>query len=300
MKRRKQRARKRIWLCLLILLGMAVFGKIKRDQKAADIKKEELIKEKASKKKVSQKKPDSVLSDLQTRLENTEKQNANRAVFVEDYTTKEKLILNSRKMESASLIKLFIAGAVCEDYAKVAERLSEETLCERMRLMICVSDNRSADVLTMALAPSDGEKAKARVTAFCKAHGYNDTEMNAFIDSSDFSGYNYTSARDVGKYLEDLYTGKLAGSEEILEFMKAQERREKIPAGLPKGVLSANKTGELSDVQHDAAIIYLPYRTYSLCVMEDDVLVPVRAVEDIQEVSRAVYHYMENVREKKK
>ena len=35
-----------------------------------------------------------------------------------------------------------------------------------------------------------------------------------------------------------------------------QQRKNKIPAQLPEGVGTANKTGELDTVENDAAIIY--------------------------------------------
>ena len=38
--------------------------------------------------------------------------------------------------------------------------------------------------------------------------------------------------------------------------LAAQTRRNKIPAQMPSGVSIANKTGELSDVENDAGIIY--------------------------------------------
>lgn len=52
-------------------------------------------------------------------------------------------------------------------------------------------------------------------------------------------------------------------SARMLEILHEQEFRSGIPAGVPDGVKVANKTGEISTVAHDAAIVYpenqLPY-----------------------------------------
>ena len=42
----------------------------------------------------------------------------------------------------------------------------------------------------------------------------------------------------------------------MYSLLKQQQRTNKIPAALPEGVSVANKTGELSDVENDAGILY--------------------------------------------
>jgi beta-lactamase class A len=44
----------------------------------------------------------------------------------------------------------------------------------------------------------------------------------------------------------------------MIEIMAQQEWREKIPAGLPDGLLIANKTGGVSGTSNDAAIVFTP------------------------------------------
>ena len=43
---------------------------------------------------------------------------------------------------------------------------------------------------------------------------------------------------------------------DMFNLLKAQTRCNKIPAQLPEGVKTANKTGELDNVENDAGIIY--------------------------------------------
>ena len=92
---------------------------------------------------------------------------------------------------------------------------------------------------------------------------------------------NYTSTRDCGNVLRNVYDrtyiNKVA-SGRVEEAMRAQIARNlyKIPAGVPEGVETANKTGELFtqnaegvnvDVQNDAAIIFAGEHPYVLVVM---------------------------------
>ena len=53
-------------------------------------------------------------------------------------------------------------------------------------------------------------------------------------------------------------TFKPASSARMIEILKAQEFNEKIPAGLPEGTPIAHKTGDITGIHHDAAIVYPP------------------------------------------
>ena len=102
--------------------------------------------------------------------------------------------------------------------------------------------------------------------------------------ASDLSnGDNYISAADVRKFYSDLYHGKLINedaSAKMLEIVKAQTRKNKIPSGLPEGFTSGNKTGEMPDgyglgcIENDSAIIFPPEDTgkegYILIVLSND------------------------------
>ena len=92
--------------------------------------------------------------------------------------------------------------------------------------------------------------------------------------------------------MRDIYGGRLSGSEQILSYMKNQERRGKIPAGVPEWVATANKTGELTDVENDVAIVYAESGVYSLCVMTNDLSDAGAARQTITELSGNIYQYM--------
>lgn len=100
---------------------------------------------------------------------------------------------------------------------------------------------------------------------------------------------NLVTAHDLGRVLAGVGARTLAGSstcEQIEEVLSRQEHRDKIPAGLPQGTYVANKTGWVSGVSHDAALVRpgdaAPY-ILVVCVTAD--LAEAKAAELIAEIS---------------
>ena len=82
-----------------------------------------------------------------------------------------------------------------------------------------------------------------------------------------------TSVRDCGILLEKLYRGQCVSEEydkKIINLLKKQERRWKIPSGLPEDIEIANKTGETSDIELDTAIVYSDRCDFVLCIAVTD------------------------------
>ncbi len=72
---------------------------------------------------------------------------------------------------------------------------------------------------------------------------------------------NKASPRDIAELLAMIAEHRCASAPScrlMLRVMSQQEWREKIPAGLPEGLLIANKTGGVSGTSNDAAIVYTP------------------------------------------
>jgi beta-lactamase class A len=44
----------------------------------------------------------------------------------------------------------------------------------------------------------------------------------------------------------------------MVQIMRGQEMNEMIPAGLPAGAYAAHKTGQITEIHHDAGIIFPP------------------------------------------
>jgi beta-lactamase class A len=104
---------------------------------------------------------------------------------------------------------------------------------------------------------------------------------------------NTTTARDLAIILRAIEEGKAASptaTREMLDILLAQEFNEKIPAGLPRGTRVAHKTGEITAVSHDAAIVYLPGRKpYVLVVLTRGIADGDKSSKLIADLSEIVY-----------
>lgn len=70
---------------------------------------------------------------------------------------------------------------------------------------------------------------------------------------------NTTTARALLTLMEAIANGQAVdqgASVEMVAILKRQKFNDRIPAGVPAGVEVAHKTGEITRIQHDAAIVY--------------------------------------------
>ena len=209
--------------------------------------------------------------------------------------------INDTPMQAASLIKLYIMGAVYENYDELAQSHSSDGLDQNISAMISVSDNDAANTLVKWLGNDDASAGMEKVNAFCQAHGFTSTQMNRLLLASKENGDNYTSAKDCGTFLKQIYqivngtlpSSTLANAEAMYFQLKTQQRKNKIPAQLPEGVGTANKTGELDTVENDAAIIFDTAKGIDLvvCFMSQDLTDTDAAQNTIAADARAIYGY---------
>lgn len=226
--------------------------------------------------------PDSFLGSALTTAQN--KVGGNWAAFYIDLNSGNSSSMNSSPMQAASLIKLFIMGAVYEDYETYSAQ--EPNLDNWLYYMITVSDNASANNLVRMLGNGNTDVGRNAVTSYCYSHGYNSTSMGRLLLESNINGDNYTSVADCAYFLQSVYNGELPHSADMLSLLSQQTVTTKIPAGVP--VRTANKTGELGSVQNDAAIVYAD-SPYVLCVMSENVPAG-SATSAIVELSSTVYN----------
>jgi beta-lactamase class A len=90
---------------------------------------------------------------------------------------------------------------------------------------------------------------------------------------------------------ERVFTPEL--SREMLEILHGQEFKSGIPASLPKEARVAHKTGEISTMAHDAAVVYLPERAlYVLVVLTEWQPNTTKRHAAIASVSYAAYEHV--------
>ena len=76
----------------------------------------------------------------------------------------------------------------------------------------------------------------------------------------------------------------------MIKIMLDQKFNEGIPAGLPKDARVSHKTGSITKINHDAAIVYPPNRKpYVLVVLTRGIEDEKRAHKLIADISRVVY-----------
>ncbi|HEX5832114.1 MAG TPA: serine hydrolase [Gemmatimonadaceae bacterium] len=106
---------------------------------------------------------------------------------------------------------------------------------------------------------------------------------------------NATSARALATLLTAIETGRAASaasSAAMKEILLAQAFDEEIPAGLPPGTRVAHKTGWITGILHDAAVVYpADGRAYVLVVLTGNIRDVQVARELIAGISRDVYEH---------
>lgn len=106
---------------------------------------------------------------------------------------------------------------------------------------------------------------------------------------------NMATARDLAILLRDIETGKAASpasTDSMRAILLAQQFNDKIPAGLPPGTRVAHKTGDITAIAHDAAIVYPTGRApYVLVVLTKGIEKEPVADSLIADVSRIVYRH---------
>ena len=200
---------------------------------------------------VTDEKLETILKQVQSQLP---AENGTWAVFISDLVNGTEGSLNDQKMQAASLIKLYIMGAVYENYDQITGQYGRDSVDSNLYSMITVSDNDAANELTRMLGGGEETAGMEQVNVYCQEKGYKDSSMGRMLLADSTLGENYTSAEDCGNFLFDVCKVRHPHADQMLNLLKQQQRIGKIPAGIPEGVETGNKTGELADVENDAAI----------------------------------------------
>ena len=174
-------------------------------------------------------------------------------------------------------------------YAFEGRRVPQRRLAE---LMIERSSNLATNLLIARLDP-------VRVDATAHRLGADSIHVRRGVE--DDKAYarglnNTTTARDLATLLAAIQQRRAASpaaTAEILRMLLGQEFNEGIPAGLPRGVRVAHKTGSITALLHDAAIVYPAGRPpYVLVVLTRGYKDESAAARVIADISRIVYRQL--------
>ena len=156
-------------------------------------------------------------------------------------------------------------------------------------LMITRSSNLATNLLVARLGP-------VRIQATARALGADSILIRRGVEDGKAyaAGLNNTlSAQDLAALLSAIVSGRAAsaaGTAEMTRILLAQEFNDRIPAGLPPGTPVAHKTGEITALAHDAAIIYpAAGPPYVLVVLTSGLAAADAAAALIADLSRMIW-----------
>ena len=216
------------------------------------------------------------------------------SIYVKNLDTNEYLLINHQQQTPASLIKLFNVIYAFERIENGSLELTPQ-IEQWLYHSIIISCNNSFNYLLAVFGYGNLVLGAMNATEFARSSGFEDTIVGGSLYPSDFEivGFSnlYTSVLDVGHLLENIYRGTMISEEasrQMLDILLAQQRLNKIPAGLPEGTVTASKTGEIGAMEHDAAIVFTDHTDYVIVIMTENAS---SAIFNIQEISRLVYNY---------
>ncbi|MEO0607767.1 MAG: serine hydrolase [Pseudomonadota bacterium] len=252
---------------------------------------------------------DSIDAQLQTTCEAFADQPGDISVLVEGISHVAAASVHpNQQVPAASVIKLAIACAAFSDESldltqyvalrdmdetrycsilKAFEATSELSLKELIGLMLIISDNPATSAVLDFVKPS-------RVNDWLNANGMKNSNFSAgFTDRALDHGNrnNLTTAADCLTLLKRVYDsgGPFA---EIQTYLANNLRNDRIPKRLPDAAVILHKTGTLSGLVHDIAIIEHPNVSYYLIVLAKDLPDPHKFAYDLAVFSEQVFEIM--------
>ena len=235
--------------------------------------------------------------------------------YIEDLQTGRTIVWNENQpLPAGSVIKLPIAVTVFEqelagkihldaevvlkstdkaDGSGVLKRTrsgTKLTVENLLELMLQRSDNTATNILTDLLGLEE-------INGSCQRQGLTATCMPRYImdlAARDNKIENYTSATDMGRLLKSLYSRQILDpttSAQLIEILKGQHVRDRLPRYLPPGVVVAHKTGLMKDACHDVGILYGLNHDYVVAVLTTEFGSYTQAKQAIGQIGRAVYQY---------
>ena len=184
----------------------------------------------------------------------------------------------------------------CDAEKYLTARLGQqETILKLTEQMIVVSDNLATNLLIRMVTPQ-------RITATMRALGAKDGFVLRGVQ--DELAYragvsNKLTPNDLTTLMAAIADDK-AGTPESCEAMReilfAQEHNTMIPAQLPAGTRVAHKTGSITKIRHDTAIVYTDKGRYVVTIMTDGIENEEESTALVADLSRRIYEGRDDLR----
>jgi beta-lactamase class A len=173
---------------------------------------------------------------------------------------------------------------------EIVEHLGRRLSLRRIATgMSIVSSNLATNILIDVVTADSIQRTMARIGA---------SDMKVLRGVSDNPAFaagmnNMATAASFARALEVIARCEIhsqAACAAMIEILEGQRFRTQIPAGVPEGVRVANKTGSITGIRHDGAIIYPPNRQpYVLVVLTRGVPTTEAANQVAVDISRLVW-----------
>lgn len=174
-------------------------------------------------------------------------------------------------------------------YSKIG---TKQTLYDLMVPMITVSSNLATNVLIEIVDAKKTTQTMRDLGA---------EKINVLRGVEDIKAYeqglsNSTTARDlmvIMKAVANGTAGTKADCEAMLSILKDQKWNDMIPKYLPDTVKVAHKTGSITGVHHDAAIVYPPNgKDYVLVLLSKNLKDFDKGTDKLAKISESIYNFM--------
>jgi beta-lactamase class A len=175
-----------------------------------------------------------------------------------------------------------------EVYKAAGKTMTLRELCEAM---ITVSSNLAANLLIERLGVENIRTTVARLGATGMDVRRGVEDQKAFDQGLN----NTTTARGLALLLQKLASGQAVSARadaEMVAILKRQKFNDAIPAGVPEGTPVAHKTGTITKIHHDAAIVYGP-RPYVLVLLVRGIQEQKESAALMAAISREVWNSLE-------
>ncbi|ERM80600.1 hypothetical protein P872_12995 [Rhodonellum psychrophilum GCM71 = DSM 17998] len=188
---------------------------------------------------------------------------------------------------------LFSMDLGVDSQENLYERIGQQaTYYELMYEMVTMSSNLATNILIEKIGADN-------INATMREMGVLDNQVLRGVEdlkAFDAGLNNTTTAYDLMLIMEAIAKGETvdsASSEEMMDILIDQKFNEMIPELLPKDVVVAHKTGAISGVEHDAAIVKLPDgRAYVLVILSKNLEDVEKGKSQIAQISKIIYEYV--------